>query len=111
MWGTHYHSEMKVRYFPLYRDFSKGPLLGFPHHLISGDFLFKLYLLRKLLQALEGSLSLLLSSEQINAAIMYCGCLNEKGLHSLICLNSQSLVSASVWEGLGDVVLLEEVYH
>ena len=36
-----------------------------------------------------------------------CDTLNENGRHVLMCLNGSSLVSGSVWEGLGGVALLE----
>ena len=37
--------------------------------------------------------------------------LNEYGPNRLVCLNAWSLVGGTVWEGLGGVALLEEVYH
>ena len=37
--------------------------------------------------------------------------LNENVLHRLICLNIWSLVGGTIWEGLGGVALLQEVYH
>lgn len=38
----------------------------------------------------------------------WCGVLNGNVCHWLICSNVWSLVSRTVWEGLGDVVLLRE---
>lgn len=38
-----------------------------------------------------------------------CGGLDENGSHRLVCLNAPFPVSGTVWEGLGGVVLSEEV--
>jgi hypothetical protein len=39
------------------------------------------------------------------------GSLNENDLHRLVCLNTWFSTAGSVWEGLGDVSLLEGVSH
>lgn len=44
-------------------------------------------------------------------AITICGGLNNNDHHRLICLNASSLVGRTVFEGLGGMVFLEEVYH
>ena len=46
----------------------------------------------------------------INTHADYGG-LNVNDPHGLICLNAWSSVGGTVWEGLKDVALLEEVYH
>ena len=40
-----------------------------------------------------------------------CGCLNKNGLLRLMCLNSWSSVSGTLWEGLGGVTLSQELCH
>jgi hypothetical protein len=41
----------------------------------------------------------------------YCGGLNENGTHRLICLNAQSPLGRTVWEGLGGVASLKEMCY
>lgn len=40
-----------------------------------------------------------------------CSGLNENGPKRLICLNAWSTVGRTVWEGFGDVAVLEEILH
>ena len=39
-----------------------------------------------------------------------CASLNENSSHMLICLNAWSLLGGTVWEGVGGVALLEEMW-
>ena len=40
-----------------------------------------------------------------------CGGLNENGPHRLMNLNTRSTLGETVWEGLGSMALLEEVWR
>lgn len=45
------------------------------------------------------------------ASVPLCGALNATGPHELICLNNWPPVSETVWEVLGDMSVLKEVWH